>query len=104
MKLAVTSSEQALTSIATDLLTLGVFDDYREDRRVTDLDAAPGGVLLRAADEEQFKAKKLASFTLHTHGKLPAVRILLVGLGARKDFTAHIDNCHAAHIGIDADR
>ncbi len=88
MKLAVTSSEQALTSIATDLLTLGVFDDYREDRRVTDLDAALGGVLLRAADEEQFKAKKLASFTLHTHGKLPAVRILLVGLGARKDFTA----------------
>ncbi|MCC6995494.1 MAG: leucyl aminopeptidase [Deltaproteobacteria bacterium] len=88
MKLAVSSSEQPLTSITTDLLTLGVFDDYREDRRVTDLDAALGGVLLRAADEEQFKAKKLSSFALHSHGKLPAARILLVGLGARKDFSA----------------
>ena len=88
MKLAVTSTEQSLTSITTDLLTLGVFDDYREDRRVTDLDAALGGVLLRAADEEQFKAKKLSCFALHTHGKLPAVRVLLVGLGARKDFSA----------------
>jgi len=88
MKLAVTSTEQSLTSITTDLLTLGVFDDYREDRRVTDLDAALGGVLLRAADEEQFKAKKLSSFALHTHGKLPALRVLLVDLGARKDFSA----------------
>lgn len=43
-------------------------------------------VLKQLADEEQFTGKKGQSVQLHTHGRLPATRVLALGAGKRKDF------------------
>jgi leucyl aminopeptidase len=51
-------------------------------------DAALGGILRRAAEEEQFTGKKGQSLSLHTHGKIGANRVLLLGVGKAKDFQA----------------
>ena len=47
-----------------------------------------GGLITTAVAEEQFGGKLGDQLVLHTHGKLPAGRILLVGVGDKKTFNA----------------
>lgn len=51
------------------------------------LDAALGGVLLEAAKAEGFAAKANETFVLHTHGKIPADKVMLLGLGGLEKHT-----------------
>ncbi len=60
------------------------------------LDAALGGVLLRAAGEEEFTGKDLTSVLLHTHGKLPAARLAVMGIGRKKDADKDRDQLRVA--------
>lgn len=70
-----------------DLLAVAVFDDQlREGETVQALDKKLDGLLIKLFDEEQFKGKKGQTLSVHTHGKLGAQRLLLVGAGARGDF------------------
>jgi len=69
-----------------DLLALLVSERALEggkiaDAALGDADRALGGLLLRAAAEEEFKGKEGQTLSLHTHGKLGAPRLLVVGLG-----------------------
>jgi leucyl aminopeptidase len=76
-------------ALSTALLVIPCFEDaWKESELFVALDGKLDGVLARVAKDEQFKAKKGQSVALHTHGKLPADRLLLVGVGARKDFHA----------------
>jgi leucyl aminopeptidase len=77
-----------------ELLVLPLFDaDLAEKeaaRPVTEVDGTLEGLLLQAATQEGFKAKAEQSFVLHTHGKLGATRVLLLGLGGRAKFTPEV--------------
>jgi leucyl aminopeptidase len=69
---------------ATAALIVGCFEDARDDLFTT-CDTALQGCLARLAETKEFTGKKGTSRLLHTLGKLPAERLLLVGLGKQKD-------------------
>lgn len=81
-----------------ELLVLPLFDSALalkggvESTALTALDRAEalGGLLRKTAGEEGFKAQADQSFLFHTHGKLHAARVLLLGLGARGTFRPEI--------------
>ncbi len=69
---------------ATPALVIGCFEDER-DELFQGCDAALQGCLGRLADSREFTGRPSTSRLLHTLGKLPAERLLLVGLGKRGD-------------------
>lgn len=78
-----------------DLLLLPVFEsDLKEAKNplkaLVAIDQALGGLLLTAAKEEDFSGKAEQSFTLHTHDKIPAHRVMLLGLGTRQGFDPEV--------------
>jgi leucyl aminopeptidase len=76
-----------VTQISTPLLGLLCFEDsFTEAAPFVALDRKLDGLVSRLAGEEQFKGKKGQSLSLHTHGRIGAQRLLLLGAGARKDF------------------
>ena len=87
MKFTFTTDD--FTQIKADLIGLLVFEDRPTDGAAWQaLDRALDGLLGRLAVEERFKAKKGQSLTLHTHARIGPTRILVVGAGARKDWSA----------------
>ncbi|MFO0577342.1 MAG: leucyl aminopeptidase [Polyangia bacterium] len=83
------------TTLHTDLCAVILFEgevggsgDGGGSAALAALDGALGGILKRAAEEEQFTGKKGQSLSLHTHGKIGAGRVLLLGVGKAKDFQA----------------
>ena len=81
-------TESPLTHQA-DLLALVFFDDAPSETPLfVTLDKALGGALAPIALAEQWKGKKKQALSLYTLGKLPAGRLVLVGAGPRKDFSA----------------
>ncbi len=75
------------TKTKADLLVLAVFeadltDKKRRNAVLAAVDKRLKGLLLTTAAEEGFKGKAEQSLLLHTHGKIAAARVLLVGLGA----------------------
>src|SRR5438552_4780956 len=80
-------SSEELAKLRGDVLALAVFEEEpAKERAITTLDKALGGLVGRLLEEERFKGKKGQSLSLHTHGKISAARVLLLGCGPRKDF------------------
>ncbi|HET9450267.1 MAG TPA: leucyl aminopeptidase [Aggregicoccus sp.] len=76
-----------------DLLVIPLFEGELGDKSAAELgalDAALDGVLRTAAAQEGFKGKAEQSLVLHTHGRLKAQRVLLLGLGAQARFTPEV--------------
>jgi leucyl aminopeptidase len=74
------------TKVEADLLA--VFAGSEEAKKV---DTALGGMLFQLARDEGFEESKENQFLLHTHGKIAAKRVLLVGLGkSDKPTPSHI--------------
>ena len=69
------------------VLVAGCFEEDGEPEWITRLDRAMEGRLLPLCRQEDFAGKLDKTKMVHTLGRLPAERILLVGLGKRKDFT-----------------
>src|SRR4051812_8928248 len=69
------------TSHTVDLLALLI----REGEPLGAVDRALDGLLARCAKEEDFTGKDGQVLSLHTHGKLGALRIAAIGLGKEKD-------------------
>ncbi|HUB08820.1 MAG TPA: M17 family peptidase N-terminal domain-containing protein, partial [Myxococcales bacterium] len=57
-----------------------------------------GGQLLSAAREEHFEGGAESTFTLHTGGRLPAVRLALLGLGKQPRFETEALRVAAAQL------
>jgi leucyl aminopeptidase len=73
------------------LLVLPLFDGELTDRKarpaaLAELDGALDGLLLETATAEGFKGKPDQTWMFHTHGKIKADRLMLVGLGARDKY------------------
>jgi len=58
---------------------------YRKDPHLKDLDRILGGAIKEAYDSDEFLGKPNQTLVLHTSGRLPAKRIILVGLGKIKE-------------------
>lgn len=65
---------------ACSALVIGCFEDFQNELS-TACDAALDGCLARLAASGEFRGKVNSSRLIHTLGKLPAERLLLVGLG-----------------------
>ena len=70
-----------------DVLALTSFGDPTKDAVFKSADQALGGHLAEAAKHESFEGKTGQGLSLSTHGKLPAKRVVVIGAGARGDFT-----------------
>ncbi|MEW6432449.1 MAG: leucyl aminopeptidase [Myxococcota bacterium] len=80
------------TKARADVLVLPVFDSDLGGKKSTAqallrADKKLKGLLLKTAAQEGFKGKAEQTFVFQTQGKLPAGRVVLVGLGARARFT-----------------
>jgi len=67
----------------TDCLLIGVFEDDFSLPLLKELDKHLEGGLSQARRSGEFSGKTSESLLLHTAGRLPAARVLLVGLGKR---------------------
>jgi leucyl aminopeptidase len=83
---AVTHLAGAALQTNVDLLAFTAFGDPSKDAVWKAVDSALGGVLADSTKAESFEGKPGQSLSIHTHGKLPARRVLVVGAGARSDF------------------
>jgi leucyl aminopeptidase len=71
-----------------DLLAFTVLGDPARDPFFKSVDEALGGGLREAAKSESFEGKSQQSLVLWTGGKLPAKRVMVLGLGAKGDLGA----------------
>ena len=71
---------------SVDLLAFTSFGDPTKDALFKSVDAALGGVLADVARSESFEGKTGQSISVHTHGRIPARRVLVIGAGARGEF------------------
>ncbi|HJV34536.1 leucyl aminopeptidase [Geomonas sp.] len=85
MNIDVTSAP--VISYATSALIIGCFENAR-DEIFTSCDRALEGYLDRLFTGKQFRGKPGSTHLVHTLGKLPAERLLLVGLGKKEELTA----------------
>src|ERR1043165_8173231 len=69
-----------------DLFAFTTFGDPSKDSFFKSIDSALNGVLSDVATSESFEGKPGQSIVIHTHGRLPAKRILVVGAGTRSEF------------------
>lgn len=73
---------------SVDLLAFTAFGDPTRDALFKSVDAALGGVLADVARSESFEGKTGQSITVHTHGRIPARRVLVVGGGPRSELAS----------------
>ena len=69
---------------ASPALVIGCFEDAKDDL-FTACDAALDGCLGRLTAGREFSGKANSTRLIHTLGKLPAERLLLVGLGKKAE-------------------
>lgn len=69
-----------------DLVAFVAFGDPTKDPVFKSADQALEGVLSDVARSESFEGKSGQSITVHTHGRIPARRLMVLGGGARADF------------------
>ena len=74
--------------IACDLLILNMFEGDDPPNSLHAVDKALGGWISQLLAEENFTGKTDSTLDFLTFGKIPARRVLIVGLGKPKDFSA----------------
>jgi leucyl aminopeptidase len=72
------------TEARADVLVLGRYADGRAPAEIAAVDRALDGLLSRVLASEKFEGKPGQMSYFHTGGKLPAERILVVGLGPHR--------------------
>jgi leucyl aminopeptidase len=87
-RMKTTSSELVmgqLVSQPADLLAVPSYEDDSTHPILATIDRALAGVLQRAMADEDMGGKKGQTLVLHTHGKLAATKVILVGMGKRPE-------------------
>jgi len=92
-------STEGPEAIACDALAVPVYADGRKiEEPSAGVDRALSGLLSSVLQEEQFEARPGRTLVLHTHGKIPARRIIAVGLGAVESVTLEVVRQAAAAV------
>ncbi|MFA6131542.1 MAG: leucyl aminopeptidase [Patescibacteria group bacterium] len=77
-----------LSEAKTDLLIVNIFEDQKEVKGATaSIDKAMGGLLSAVIKEDHFEGKLGATLLVRPSNNLLFKRVLLVGLGKKKDFS-----------------
>lgn len=78
-----------------DLLVVNLFEGIKKPLRlrsgqagdsIGSVDSALGGLISKLIKKENFEGKEGETLNFHTHGKIPAERVLIVGLGKESEF------------------
>src|SRR5262249_837512 len=69
-----------------DLFAFTTFGDPSKDSIFKSVDTVLGGVLADVTKSESFEGKTGQSVIVHTHGRLVAKRVLVVGAGSESEF------------------
>jgi len=78
------SGTSAAGDLEVDLLAVALYKENLSESEVfTLLNQRLDGLLVRVAEEERFLGKPQQTLSVHTHGKIAAPRLLLVGIGPR---------------------
>lgn len=81
-------SMHAPESVQCDALALGMFADGGGlEGAAAGIDGAMGGALRAILAEERFEAKPGRTLVVHTHGRIPPKRVIVVGLGPKTSCT-----------------
>jgi len=83
-------TENKIENISSDVALVFLFqknNTFAPSEELERIDKALKGNLLSTLTLEHFKGKEESSVTIFTHGKVLAPRIMVVGLGEKKDFT-----------------
>ena len=87
----VTAASTAVDGVAGDAIVVGAYaDEKRTSGAIARLDRALDGQLEAVLAAERFQAKPGQVTHVHTGGRVPAARVIVVGLGARKDLSLEI--------------
>jgi len=87
----VTVRGEPLAAVAADAIVVGVYADDKKLREpAAGVDRAAGGAVRDVLDAEKFQGKVGHVTHLHTNGRLPARRVVVVGLGKRAETTAEV--------------
>ncbi len=79
---------QSLETIPCDLLVVNEFEGVIKPSGGTGaVDSALGGLITKLAKEEHFTGKEGQALLFHTHGKIPAKRVVVIGLGKKEEFS-----------------
>lgn len=71
-----------------EAIVVGLFEEAKRfSAEVSALDKALGGAIRDAVDSGDFKGKLNQTYLIPAMGKIPASRVLLIGLGKEKEFT-----------------
>lgn len=82
----VTHVHGSFLDAAMDLVAFVAFGDPSKDLVFKLADKALGGVLADVAKGESFEGKTGQQISVHTHGKIPAKRVVVVGGGNKGEF------------------
>src|SRR5690349_19507458 len=85
--ISITQLQGPALTATVDLLAFTVFGDPSKDATFKAVDGALGGVLADVAKSESFEGKSSQAMVVHTHGRIPAKRVLVLGAGARGEFS-----------------
>lgn len=86
MKVSVIQGD--LTKTKCDLLVVNLLEGVKTPGGATGaVDQALDGLISQIIQDEQFKRKEGDTRSIDTHDKIPAKKVLLIGLGKQKDFT-----------------
>ncbi len=78
------ASTNEITKIKTPLLAVGIYKDLKISGQLKQLDTALKGWLKKVVSMKDFDGSAGAEYLMYTDGKIPADRVLLLGLGEKK--------------------
>ncbi len=88
MKIRVVRNDVA--SIKTPALVVNLFDGVKKPGGATGaVDKALDGAISQLIKDGEIKGKKGETTLIHTFGKIPAARVIVLGLGKRESFTSN---------------
>jgi leucyl aminopeptidase len=79
-----------IKDIMADAVVMGIYEGVKSlDPDLADIDRKLGGVISDMISGDDFKGKEGETLLIYTLGKIPAKKILLLGLGKEEDFGAN---------------
>ncbi len=85
------AAKGAIQSFETDLIVVNLFEGVKKPGGATGaVDGALGGLISKVLETGDFKGEKGKSLLIYSFGRIPAPRILIVGLGKKEDFNLDV--------------
>ena len=86
MKMNITVQQGEIQKRRDDAIVVNLFEGVRPGSATKAVDVALDGLITEAVESGDFKGKKGDTLLLYSAGRIPARRVLVVGLGKQEDF------------------